>query len=372
MTIKRGSARHRIMTGALTCAGLVAFMLASQSLAAFAVGAASPLAIFLPATAGASRQSDQHPSPGVTSYSASGYGAPGRFKVTTRQLTAPDGDRYDVFSPSSYRALGFMSPIITWGNGTGASPNDYTVLLTHLASFGFTVVASTLPNTGSGREVLEGAHDMVRADHRRGSVFFHHLDVREIAAAGHSQGATGAVRAATMERSLISSVVTFSLPWNGQGPAGSSWDKPGSLGWSGPNPDCATARDCWPDPSALTQPTFLVSTRGPLDAVIANPAVERCYFQNIRAPAAWGLITDSAGRPADHVSIVDPPIGEPTGFLDYVTAWLLFRLRNDKKAGDVFTGQHPGLLDNPDWTGSMVKRGWSRATSCRMNTAAKR
>ena len=35
------------------------------------------------------------------------------------------------------------------------------MLLRHLASYGFTVIASTLPNTGSGREIDAAAHYLV-------------------------------------------------------------------------------------------------------------------------------------------------------------------------------------------------------------------
>src|SRR5690348_10061742 len=71
----------------------------------------------------------------------------GPYATTTG--TATDGSAvYDLYYPSSYAALGFQSPIVTWGNGTGGSPAQVSVLLRHLASYGFTVIASTLPNTG--------------------------------------------------------------------------------------------------------------------------------------------------------------------------------------------------------------------------------
>ena len=56
---------------------------------------------------------------------------------------------YDLFYPSDYAALGFKSPIVTCGNGTGGSPAKVSTFLRHLASYGFTVIASTLPNTAA-------------------------------------------------------------------------------------------------------------------------------------------------------------------------------------------------------------------------------
>ncbi len=36
---------------------------------------------------------------------------------------------YDEFYPGNYPALHFLSPIITWGNGTGGNPQQVSTLL---------------------------------------------------------------------------------------------------------------------------------------------------------------------------------------------------------------------------------------------------
>ena len=105
-----------------------------------------------------------------------------------------------------------QSPIVTWGNAHGTSPAQVSVFLRHLASYGFTVIASTLPNTGSGNEIDAAAHYLVAQNGVAASVFHGHLNVSEVAAAGTSQGATGAVRAGTNDPALIKTVMTFSLP----------------------------------------------------------------------------------------------------------------------------------------------------------------
>jgi hypothetical protein len=148
---------------------------------------------------------------------------------------------YDLYYPSNYAALGFKSPIVTWGNGTGASPAKVSVFLSHLASYGFTVIASTLPNTGSGNEIDAAAHYLVTQNGVAASVFHGHLNTGEVASVGTSQGAGGAVQAATKDPALIKTVMTFSLP---------------NAIWAGANPDCPTAADCTAHPAALTQPVF--------------------------------------------------------------------------------------------------------------------
>jgi pimeloyl-ACP methyl ester carboxylesterase len=272
---------------------------------------------------------------------ATAYGAHGPFLTTSMVITVGTGT-YDVFRPSSYRRLGFKSPIVTWGNGTDATPGMYTTLLSHFASYGFTVIASTLTNTGSGREIAAGARYLIAADTKAGSVFAQHLDVHKVAAVGHSQGATGAVRVATMDPRLITSVLTFSLP---------------NIKWSFANSDCPVKVDCEAQPGRLTQPVFFLSTGGPIDAIIASPATEQADFKSVHGRSAQGIIAVSGGHPADHSSDQDVDVGgNPAGELGYATAWLEYTLRGDKRAAAAFTGHHPELVSNGDWTGSQVKQ----------------
>jgi pimeloyl-ACP methyl ester carboxylesterase len=289
----------------------------------------------------------------VCSFSASGamsssntpvsitFGAVGPFATTTATI-AEGTATYDVFRPADYAQLGFKSPIVSWGNGTGAVPTDYTTLLSHFASYGFTVIATTLPNTGSGREIDAAARYLVNANSTSGSVFAYHLDIHAVAAVGHSQGATGAVRTANMDPRLITSVMTFSLP---------------ALTLSASNPDCPVKTDCEYRLSRVTQPIFFIATYGPVDAVITDPANERVDFGSIRGRAAVGLISRSESHRADHASLEDSDVGgNPGDELGYATAWLEYTLRADKQAAAGFSGRHPELVSDPNWPGSMVKQ----------------
>ena len=265
------------------------------------------------------------------------YAMPGPYATRTSTVTGPTGTAiYAEYYPANYRALGFESPIVTWGNGTLGTPANAAVWLRHLASYGFTVIASTLGYTGSGKEIGAAARYLVAQDSASGSVFFGHLNVREVAAAGLSEGAGGAVRAATNDPALFKTVLTFSLP-------NTFWDRP--------NPDCPTRADCMYDPAALRCPVFFISTHGPFDAVIASPATERAFFRSTTVHAALGIILFSDHKLADHASIDM----HPGGFLGYATAWLEYQLRGDATAAGAFTGAHPELLSNTNWPGSATK-----------------
>jgi hypothetical protein len=309
---------------------------------AAALGAAALMAALTASLTGAARQPAQASQPFTLYPVQAAFASAGPYATATGTVTDSGGTViYDVYRPSNYSALGFASPIVTWGNGTGASPAKVSDFLSHLASYGFTVIASTLPNTGSGNEIDAAAHYLVTQNGVATSVFHGHLNTGEVAAVGTSQGATGAVRAATNDPALIKTVMTFSLP---------------NSVWSGPNPDCPTAADCTANPAALTQPVFFASTYGFWDSIIASPATEKAYFNSTSVHAALGIILTSDGKLADHTSIQDTADGgNPGGFFGYATAWLEYQLRGNATAAGAFSGPHPELLSNINWPGSAIK-----------------
>lgn len=262
------------------------------------------------------------------------YDHAGPYQTTIDTATDDQGHQFVVYRPTDYATLGFASPILSWGNGTGTTPNKYATLLTHLATYGFTVIASTAPNTGSGREIDAAAAYLIAQQSSPDGSYFGHLDTAHVGVLGNSQGAAGAVNAATHNPSRYGAVMTFSLP---------------AQPLATPNPDCLLAIDCTPHPDQLHTPTFLLGTHGPFDALTCSPATQAAYFHSIPAPAVLGLVA----RGTDHASIQDGQ--DPGAETGYATAWFLSQLRGDAAAGEAFTGAHPELTGNPDWPGSLTK-----------------
>jgi pimeloyl-ACP methyl ester carboxylesterase len=269
------------------------------------------------------------------------FSAPGPFATTTGTVMKGSKVEYDLFYPSDYASVGFKSPIITWGNGSGDVPDMYSTLLLQFASYGFTVIATTRKNTGSGREIDAAAHYLVKMNATQGSLFYGHLNVHRVAAVGHSQGALGAARVAVMDPKLITTLITFSIP-------AASLDTT--------NPDCPVVTDCEVNMASVHQPAFLISTYGPEDRFISSPRVDRAYFSQVKGRAALGTIKTPDGVKVDHASIQNATDGgNPGEEIAYATAWLEFTLRGNRQAARAFTGPHPELTSNPDWPGSKVK-----------------
>jgi predicted dienelactone hydrolase len=141
----------------------------------------------LPAPAGA--QTAGLPSVG------SNFDATGPYRVTQ----ARDGQNTFYF-PADAGEGGVRHPVILWGTGTGANVGSYGGLRNHYASHGFVVAAANTTSAGSGREMLAGLDVLARWNGQSGHPHSGAVDLRNVGATGHSQGAYGAVQAGRAAR----------------------------------------------------------------------------------------------------------------------------------------------------------------------------
>jgi hypothetical protein len=230
------------------------------------------------------------------------------------------------------------------------------VLLDHLASWGFVVVASTSPNTGTGVEMLAGEDFLVRVDADPSSVFHGKLDTAHVGAIGHSQGCDGAAHALLAAdapatpasgHAFIQTLVLIEPP-------GQRWTCFGST-----DPSCPAAESF--DSSSLRYGSvFFVD--GSKDLLIAPPtqAPDAAGEQSVAAYyAATPASTPRAKATligADHNDIQDhcaAGIGcagvGPSGYLGAITAWLRYELASDDAAGITFRGPVPSIDRDPAW-----------------------
>lgn len=249
------------------------------------------------------------------------YRALGRWAVTTTEVAAPGGaSTYRIVHPRDLGAGGFRHPILTWGNGSNSTPQQYTGVLTQLASWGFVVIGSMDTAQASGASMLAGLGYLLGAMIDPTSEFFGVLDLDDIGALGHSQGAGGAINVANHSGGLVDTVVPINLPdyrYVGRGGEFSVTD--------------------------LAASTLFLG--GATDALIAPPAALRRYYDQA-SRAAVGVL-----RNADHLTIQRAG----GGYLGYLTAWLMWQLQHDLYAAGAFVGPDPELARNPHWQGGMVK-----------------
>jgi hypothetical protein len=132
----------------------------------------------------------------------------GPFETVTENEVGPEAGEADeetgtvpkftLFRPKVLSPNGLCHPLITWGNGTGSTPNLYRSLLGLLASHGFVVIASNSKNVSRGdpKPMLVGVTWILQQNEDPTSALYHHLDPAHVGATGHSQGAMATSQAA--------------------------------------------------------------------------------------------------------------------------------------------------------------------------------
>ena len=210
------------------------------------------------------------------------------------------GCRYAV--PSS----GSQLPIITWGNGTGATPSSYTGLLNHWASHRFITVASTSTSTGSGiqmRSCLSAARGLSQASSS------------QFGASGHSQGGGGTLNAAEDEGAIRATVLV--------------------------QPDIVFTTNA--DANDQTAPMLYLG--GSSDTLAPPSTNGNTIFSQSDVPTFWA-VRDGASH--------FEPIGSGTNdFTGISTAWFVYRLKpgdalNDE-AASLFQGSNCGICNWGVW-----------------------
>ncbi|WP_369638927.1 hypothetical protein [Nocardia sp. JMUB6875] len=273
------------------------------------------------------------------------YSQPGPWAVTAQRAFAccdSTGSAYDIWYPANLGANGFRHPIITWGDGTDAHPNQYDYLLRHFASWGFVVIATENSMTGSGVDIGGAVDKLLALAADPSSVFHDRLDADAVGAMGHSQGATGVLNAMLNSGGRIKTAIPIELPaqfwcFNG-GCTDPSRMTTGSVFFVNGSADTVIS------PSEQTLPPQVVglqSLRAFYDAVPAG------------VPKAWGTLVglnhnDVQGQP-DCASAGWPCTTGVYGYLGYPTAWLAARLLGDTTAARAFAAGGAFLAPNPEW-----------------------
>ncbi|WP_067827446.1 poly(ethylene terephthalate) hydrolase family protein [Nocardia inohanensis] len=282
------------------------------------------------------------------------YARPGPWTVTAQHaFTCCDstGAAFDIWYPAELGAGGFRHPIISWGDGTNAHPEQYDYLLRQLASWGFVVIATESSQTGSGADIVGAVERLVALAADPGSVFHGRLDAEKVGAVGHSQGASGALNAMLRPGSRISTVVPIELPMQVL---------------------CGTGSWC-PDTGRLTagsvflingsEDVFISPSEQGLPAQVVGLQSVRAYYEAIPAgiPKVWGTLVgpnhnDVQGQP-DCARASFPCTTGVYGYLGYPTAWLAARLLDAADARQAFEPGGEFYAPNPQWVNQIGSLG---------------
>ena len=248
------------------------------------------------------------------------------------------GNKFDLYYPTNLGAGGFKHPILTWGNGTNGKASDVDYFLKHMASWGFVIIATEDKNTGVGQTILDAANFLIAANGNPASIFHNKLDVTQIGALGHSQGATGAINALIKSAGAIKTVIPIELP-------AQTW--------------CSTPLNCVDTSNLTTGSVFFVD--GSLDPIAppnqgATATGEQsiaAYYNAVPAgvPKLKGTLigpthNDVSGQP-DCKHAKQPCLLGVYGYLGYPTAWMMDRLQGNAAAHAAFVNGTGEMFSQP-------------------------
>jgi hypothetical protein len=258
------------------------------------------------------------------------------------------GFGYAAWWPDPLAGTPARRPVIVWGNGTGAPPEAYAYLLRHWASWGYVVVASRQPSAGSGAEMLDALAFARSEDARPDSPVYQRLDFSQVAAAGHSQGAMGALNALRDSAGSVRTALSVAIPAQKFCPymghcADSSTLSTGSVLYLNGQQD-----------------TFLSPSRQ-ADG-LAGLQSDLAYYQATPRGVgrAWGTRaasghSDVMGQP--NCSGQDPNcVTGVTPLLGYTTAWLQSELLGDAAARAAFTPDAGEFFSAAGWQNQRARR----------------
>ncbi len=246
------------------------------------------------------------------------YAQQGSHSVKLEEVKSSSGEAlFRVYYPAFQGDETY--PIISWGNGTDATPDRYDELFTHLASWGFIVIDSYSKTTGTGKEIV-GAIDYLKHENERAnSLFYQKVQIEHIGAAGHSQGSTGVINAHTNYKSgsLIKTVVSIALP---------------DLKHCDPEDVYDTAR--------ITVPFLIMG--GTRDFLISPVSTNQLalHSTNASTPVMMGMAKGAA-----HTAIE----GNGGNHRGYLTAWMRYQLLDDQEAMKAFHGDSSEMMLNTNW-----------------------
>jgi hypothetical protein len=237
-------------------------------------------------------------------------------------------NKFDLYYPTNLGANQFLHPILTWGNGSFGKSSDCAYLLTHMASWGFVVIATADQFTGPGQTILDAAKYLVQANGDSNSVFFHKLQVGQIGAFGTSQGAGGAINALVKSGGSIKTVIPIELPahiWCTQGPSCPDTMNvtSGSIFFIDGSSDIL-----------ISPPTQTPQTSGEQSIAAYYDAVPG-GVNKLKGTLIGPNHNDVTGQP-DCQTAVAPCVNGVFGYLGYPTAWFMDRLQGDGYAHGAF------------------------------------
>ena len=230
------------------------------------------------------------------------------------QVTVHSIDDIHVFVPDS--AHNAPWPTVVMVNGTGLKAMHYRPVFEHLASWGFVVIGNDDSNAWNGRSALVSLDKALCQNSMESSPLYQRIDLDRIGVVGHSQGAMGAINAATEDD-------RFKVLYAASCPQKSLAKK---LGWNY-------------SMKMISIPTMLVAGTEWIDRHISP--LDSLHILAEDLPDTTTMLLGRL-KGVEHRFVLHE--GDA-----YMTAWLRHFLTDEADAAVALTSDNPEILNNPRW-----------------------
>lgn len=237
------------------------------------------------------------------------YHENGPYQVTVHLI-----DDIHVFVPDTVHNAPL--PTVVMVNGTGLKALHYRPVFEHLASWGFVVIGNDDSNAWNGRSAIVSLEKALCQNSMGSSPIYQRIDLDRIGVVGHSQGAMGAINAATQDD-------RFKVLYAASCPQKSLAKK---LGWSY-------------SMKTICIPTMLVAGTGWIDRRISP--LESLLHLAEELPDTTPMLLGRLNG-VEHRFVLHE--GDA-----YMTAWLRCFLANDADAAAALTNNNLEIFNNPRW-----------------------
>jgi hypothetical protein len=223
-----------------------------------------------------------------------------------------------VVYPQSLLKSDQALPLVNIGNASNTTAYDLMEAMEHLASWGFVVIGNMDKQTGTGSSMSQTLDAFLALAAQQDNQFHDRIDTTKIAIAGYSQGAFGAVMAATAypNSRAYKAVYLCSCPQKQIGI---------NFKWGAS------------DFSKICAPLLMVAGTGDWDSKIISP--EEAFQANFDETTGDFPVVAARHTSKDHEEMGGE--GDP-----YMTAWFCYFLKGDSAAGKAFIGDDAEILKN--------------------------
>lgn len=255
------------------------------------------------------------------------YAQYGPYEVAYFEQTVLENyKKYEIWYPSEMENSNLTYPVIVINNGTGMHASQQKAAYNRLASWGFIVIGNEEEYSWNGFAANMSLQYLLRANEQKESIFFQHIDTKNIGITGHSQGGVACINAITQTKYAQSYKAAFLI-------SPSSEELSASLEWDY-------------DISKVTIPIAMIAGTGDVDENLIIPLEGLTKMAEHASFSPYVLIARKSGY--DH--------GETAMQTDgYMTAWFMYWLQSDDEAKKAFIGDNPEILNNPLYQDQKIK-----------------